>query len=56
MREMSVYQEYYIAVVSILTRPEGRMQLRFRLVRVVVLTGFNPHPARRPDAICLGHS
>ena len=35
--------------VSILIRPEGRMQLG-RLVRGTRRNRFNPHPARRPDA------
>ena len=44
--------------VSILTRPEGRMQStgRYGLKPDECRTpdGFNPHPARRPDAIRLG--
>ena len=37
--------------VSILTRPEGRMQSRSRCPNDCCRTCFNPHPARRPDAI-----
>ena len=39
--------------VSILIRPEGRMQSDGWQDRAlpIELTGFNPHPARRPDAI-----
>ena len=47
-------------VVSILIRPEGRMQLPYAnaecLARYVELRNgcFNPHPARRPDASLRG--
>ena len=37
-------------VVSILIRPEGRVQLDSRDRRRRVRRGFNPHPARRPGA------
>ena len=39
-------------LVSILIRPEGRMQLACvaRSTCCAVTDGFNPHPARRPDA------
>ena len=38
--------------VSILTRPEGRMQwLKCQDMALHPLVCFNPHPARRPDAI-----
>ena len=37
-------------LVSILTRPEGRMQLSKLFSKVWASAGFNPHPARRPDA------
>ena len=37
--------------VSILTRPEGRMQSELAEYHRLVPRGFNPHPARRPDAI-----
>ena len=36
--------------VSILIRPEGRMQRGLQPRQVAVVPGFNPHPARRPDA------
>ena len=36
--------------VSILIRPEGRMQPLQHPVPPAVACGFNPHPARRPDA------
>ena len=36
--------------VSILTRPEGRMQPLFNYCHSVLYSSFNPHPARRPDA------
>ena len=36
--------------VSILIRPEGRMQRRCGRCRHRCPPGFNPHPARRPDA------
>ena len=39
--------------VSILIRPEGRMQRRGRRTDDCS-GGFNPHPARRPDATCGG--
>ena len=38
------------AAVSILIRPEGRMQLCPATVRRPWVSCFNPHPARRPDA------
>ncbi len=37
--------------VSILTRPEGRMLFKSCGVASVMRRSFNPHPARRPDAI-----
>ena len=37
--------------VSILIRPEGRMQSYRRAGRSPNAASFNPHPARRPDAI-----
>ena len=37
--------------VSILTRPEGRMQSPKTLYIHVHCVSFNPHPARRPDAM-----
>ena len=39
-----------LGIVSILTRPEGRMQYT-KSGESSVTAGFNPHPARRPDAI-----
>ena len=39
-----------IQQVSILIRPEGRMQRPPRHPLRKSFTGFNPHPARRPDA------
>ena len=36
--------------VSILIQPEGRMQPQGRFTGVPRDSGFNPHPARRPDA------
>ncbi len=36
--------------VSILTRPESRMQLYSSGVEPTISLGFNPHPARKPDA------
>ena len=39
--------------VSILIRPEGRMQLRGPRDWLPASAGFNPHPARRPDATCI---
>ena len=36
--------------VSILIRPEGRMQRPLFVHSLVHRVGFNPHPARRPDA------
>ena len=36
--------------VSILIRPEGRMQPRRSECQRTIRAGFNPHPARRPDA------
>ena len=35
--------------VSILTRPEGRVQLQ-RVARIMNVPGFNPHPSRRTGA------
>ena len=40
--------------VSILTRPEGRVQLAVHEPQHHPLQGFNPHPARRP--VCNSHS
>ena len=40
-----------VVTVSILIRPEGRMQRHHRGF-APRQTGFNPHPARRPDATC----
>ena len=37
--------------VSILTRPEGRMQCGATGAAKLRYSSFNPHPARRPDAI-----
>ena len=37
-------------LVSILIRPEGRMQRPLFVHSLVHRVGFNPHPARRPDA------
>ena len=39
--------------VSILTRPEGRMQSGRPRTCLGPRMGFNPHPARRPDAILM---
>ena len=39
-----------LIIVSILIRPEGRMQPHQRGPLVRHSAGFNPHPARRPDA------
>jgi len=36
--------------VSILTRPEGRVQLHGQLLPANTLAGFNPHPSRRTGA------
>ena len=36
--------------VSILIRPEGRMQPSFPTRISMLVPRFNPHPARRPDA------
>ena len=44
----SAFDETY--VVSILTRPEGRVLLRYAGGYVTLWQGFNPHPARRPGA------
>ena len=38
-----------ITEVSILTRPESRMQPDF-LAQQLGIASFNPHPARKPDA------
>ena len=38
-------------VVSILTRPEGRVQSGNRVTPTMIFQRFNPHPARRPGAI-----
>ena len=43
------YSNWAISV-SILIQPEGRMQRRMRPSFRHVRMGFNPHPARRPDA------
>ena len=43
-------QRYWPLRVSILIRPEGRMQPSERGVCMAGPPGFNPHPARRPDA------
>ena len=40
--------------VSILIRPEGRMQSHGIQNLTAAACGFNPHPARRPDAMCPG--
>ena len=40
--------------VSILIQPEGRMQRARRAVPAPCRPGFNPHPARRPDATAGG--
>ena len=37
-------------LVSILIRPEGRMQHAGGTLALRISPGFNPHPARRPDA------
>ena len=39
-----------VPLVSILTRPEGRVQLVTCDTSEIVARGFNPHPARRPGA------
>ena len=50
-----LYQHAGTRQVSILTRPEGRMQyLRRCLGCFGSCIRFNPHPARRPDAIRIG--
>ena len=41
---------HHVVIVSILIRPEGRMQPGVRAVTNPSWVGFNPHPARRPDA------
>ena len=42
---------WHLSVVSILIRPEGRMQQRSRwAAQDGGWCSFNPHPARRPDA------
>ena len=41
--------------VSILTRPEGRMQFRPAMASHTGYGRFNPHPARRPDAIIVAN-
>ena len=40
----------HCSVVSILIQPEGRMQQMSKYARITTAWGFNPHPARRPDA------
>ncbi len=43
-------------LVSILIRPEGRMQHARRLRTLTLTICFNPHPARRPDATRGGYA